>query len=303
MDIDSTFTVDAPPAEVWEAVMDFESVAGCIPGAQILNKLNDDAYQVGMKVKLGPVSLQYRGQLDVLERDTAARRAVLQGSAKEVRGQGTAQATVILKLEEAGEGTQGLVSADLGLSGKAAAMGKGVIGSVTEQMMAVFAENLQAMVNSRSAGSDPAGDAQSVPVPETVSGAAQTPVPGGPHTGGFSGAGGSGTTEPDRTDRPATRHAGPAGGTAGAGTVGLGAAGLGAVGVKDREETPASPSLPLSGMQPPKPAAEVQGLDGLALMRGVVGEQLRQPAVQLWLYSAVAFAAYHLGRRAARRSA
>ncbi|MFZ3416524.1 SRPBCC family protein [Arthrobacter sp. 3Tela_A] len=297
MDIDSTFTVDAPPAEVWEAVMDFESVAGCIPGAQILNKLNDDAYQVGMKVKLGPVSLQYRGQLDVLERDTAARRAVLQGSAKEVRGQGTAQATVILKLEEAGGGTQGLVSADIGLSGKAAAMGKGVIGSVTEQMMAVFAENLQAMVNARSAGSGPAGDAQSVPVPETVSGAAQTPVPGGPHTGGFSGAAGSGTSEPDRTDLPAT-HPGPAGRTVGAGT-----AGLGAVGVKDREETPASPSLPLSGIQPPKPAAEVQGLDGLALMRGVVGEQLRQPAVQLWLYSAVAFAAYHLGRRAARRSA
>ena len=204
MDIDSTFTVDAPPAEVWEAVMDFESVAGCIPGAQILNKLNDDAYQVGMKVKLGPVSLQYRGQLDVLERDTAARRAVLQGSAKEVRGQGTAQATVILKLEEAGGGTQGLVSADIGLSGKAAAMGKGVIGSVTEQMMAVFAENLQAMVNARSAGSGPAGDAQSVPVPETVSGAAQTPVPGGPHTGGFSRAAGLETTEPDRTDLPAT---------------------------------------------------------------------------------------------------
>jgi len=290
MDIDSTFTVDAPPAEVWEAVMDFESVAGCIPGAQILNKLNDDAYQVGMKVKLGPVSLQYRGQLNVLERDAAARRAVLQGSAKEVRGQGTAQATVILKLEEAGGGTQGLVSADVGLSGKAAAMGKGVIGSVTEQMMAVFAQNLQAMVNARSAGSSPAGDAQSVPVPETVSGAAQTPVPGGPHTGGFGGPGdGTGHVGPDLAGSPAAQRSGASGS---------------ALGVKEREGVPVQPLLPHHGMPAPPPAAaEVQGLDGLALMRGVVGEQLRQPAVQLWLYSAVAFAAYHLGRRAARRSA
>ncbi|MGW9403759.1 SRPBCC family protein [Arthrobacter sp. NPDC055585] len=294
MDIDSTFTVDAPPAEVWEAVMDFESVAGCIPGAQILNKLNDDAYQVGMKVKLGPVSLQYRGQLNVLERDAAARRAVLQGSAKEVRGQGTAQATVILKLEQAGEGTQGLVSADIGLSGKAAAMGKGVIGSVTEQMMAVFAENLQAMVNARSAGSGPAGGAQTVPVPDTVSGAAQTPVPGGPHTGGFPGPDGdAGHTGPDPAGRPAAQRTAAAAQPAGT-----------ALGVKDHREAPVPPPLPRPAMQsPPTAAAEVQGLDGLALMRGVVGEQLRQPAVQLWLYSAVAFAAYHLGRRAARRSA
>ena len=113
MDIDSTFTVEALTDEVWETIMDFESVAGCIPGAEILNKLNDDAYQVGMKVKLGPVSLQYRGQLNVLERDAQSRRAVLQGSAKETRGQGTVQATVVLQLEEAGSGTQGLVSANI----------------------------------------------------------------------------------------------------------------------------------------------------------------------------------------------
>ena len=138
--------------------MDFERVAGCVPGARILNKLSDDAYQVGMTVKLGPVNMQYKGLLNVIERNAAEHRAVLGGKAQETRGQGTAEATVTLQLtEEAGGTTRGTVNADLTLSGKAAAMGKGVIGSVTEQMMALFASNLQAMITAAGAPGNGAG--------------------------------------------------------------------------------------------------------------------------------------------------
>lgn len=146
MQIDSSFSVVAPIGKVWDTLMDFERVAGCLPGAQILNKLSDDAYQVGMTVKLGPVNMQYRGLLNVLERNAAQHRAVLGGKAQETRGQGTAEAKVTLALAEEGTTTRGTVSADLALSGKAAAMGKSVIGSVTEQMMGLFAANLQAML-------------------------------------------------------------------------------------------------------------------------------------------------------------
>lgn len=146
MQIDSTFSVVAPIDKVWDTLMDFERVAGCLPGAKILNKLSDDAYQVGMTVKLGPVSMQYKGLLNVVERNPAEHRAVLGGKAQETRGQGTAEASVTLVLAEDGGTTRGTVSADLALSGKAAAMGKGVIGSVTEQMMSLFAGNLQAML-------------------------------------------------------------------------------------------------------------------------------------------------------------
>ena len=90
--------------------------------------------------------MQYKGLLNVIERNAAEHRAVLGGKAQETRGQGTAEATVTLPLTEEGGTTRGTVSADLALSGKAAAMGKGVIGSVTEQMMALFASNLQAML-------------------------------------------------------------------------------------------------------------------------------------------------------------
>ncbi|KRE63900.1 carbon monoxide dehydrogenase [Arthrobacter sp. Soil736] len=160
MQLESTFSVVAPIGKAWDTLMDFERVAGCLPGAEVLAKLSDDAYKVGMKVKLGPVTLQYKGQLNVIERDAAEHRAVLQGRAQETRGQGTAQATVTLRLSETGGSTTGAVSADLALSGKAAAMGKGIIGSVTDQMMALFAANLQAMVaEPASAPAQPGGEA------------------------------------------------------------------------------------------------------------------------------------------------
>lgn len=146
MQLESTFSVVAPINDVWETLMDVERVAGCVPGAQVLNKLSEDAYQVGLKVKLGPMSMQYRGQLIVVERDAMAHRAVFEGKAQETRGQGTAQGTATLVLVESAGTTTGTVSADFDLAGKVAAMGMSVVGGVTDQMMALFAENLQNMV-------------------------------------------------------------------------------------------------------------------------------------------------------------
>lgn len=179
MQIDSSFSVVAPIGKVWDTLMDFERVAGCLPGAQILNKLSDDAYQVGMTVKLGPVNMQYRGLLNVLERNAAEHRAVLGGKAQETRGQGTAEAKVTLALAEEGTTTRGTVSADLALSGKAAAMGKSVIGSVTEQMMGLFAANLQAMLAEPTVGESPtvaAASTAAAPAPPAA------PAPAGPGT-------------------------------------------------------------------------------------------------------------------------
>jgi uncharacterized protein len=177
MQIDSEFSVTAPIDQVWDTLMDFERVAGCLPGAKILNKLSDDAYQVGMSVKLGPVTMQYKGLLNVIERNAAQHRAVLGGKAQETRGQGTAEATVTLVLAEEGAATRGSVGADLTLSGKAAAMGKGVIGSVTEQMMSLFADNLQtvlaegappAPVPAEGVLPEPAGEGIGEAIPEPV---------------------------------------------------------------------------------------------------------------------------------------
>ena len=176
MQIDSSFSVVAPIDKVWDTLMDFERVAGCLPGAQILNKLSDDAYQVGMTVKLGPVNMQYKGLFNVLERNAAEHRAVLGGKAQETRGQGTAEAQVTLALTEEGSTTRGTVSADLALSGKAAAMGKSVIGSVTEQMMGLFAGNLQAMLAEPGAASTGAVEGATATVEGATAAAGPAPT-------------------------------------------------------------------------------------------------------------------------------
>ena len=192
MQIDSSFSVVAPIGKVWDTLMDFERVAGCLPGAQILNKLSDDAYQVGMTVKLGPVNMQYKGLLNVLERNAAEHRAVLGGKAQETRGQGTAEAQVTLALTEEGTTTRGTVSADLALSGKAAAMGKSVIGSVTEQMMGLFASNLQAML--AEPGAAPGAGSGTAPEVEPAAPAPPPASPTAPVTAPATA--GTGTTTP-----------------------------------------------------------------------------------------------------------
>ena len=190
MELQSTFSVVAPIDQVWATIMDFEKVAGCVPGAQILNKLSEDAYQVGMKVKLGPVSMQYKGLLTVVERDAVNHRAVFEGKAQEARGQGTAQGTGSLVLVQEGDTTRGTVSGDVALSGKVAAMGKGVIGSVTDQMMALFAENLQAMVGTPTTGAEPAGGAAASSEAATSAAATKSGT-------------GAGTSSPAPTSTPA----------------------------------------------------------------------------------------------------
>ena len=203
MQLDTTFTVMAPVDTVWETLMDFERVAGCVPGAEILNKLSEEAYQVGMKVKLGPVTMQYRGQMNVDERDAAEHRAVFSGKAQETRGQGTAQATVTLILVESNGTTQGSVSADLSLSGKAAAMGKGVISSVTEQMMGMFAGNLQSLIEETDVGAG-----VNAP-PETAPAATPAPAAAVSHAIAPVGAAPTVFTAPVRTSpaRPAPQSA------------------------------------------------------------------------------------------------
>lgn len=188
MKLDSSFTVTAPIDRVWDTLMDFEQVAGCLPGAQVLNQLSEDAYQVAMKVKLGPVNMAYRGQMEVVERDSTGHRAVLKGQAKEARGQGTAQATVVLTLTEDGGTTSGTVDADVQLSGRAAAMGGSVIGSVTDQMVVQFAENLQSMLNEAPGGANVDTEAQvRQPVAPTPAIPAPTPATPAPTASGTSG--------------------------------------------------------------------------------------------------------------------
>ena len=146
MEFENTFTVTAPVDEVYDALLDLERVTPAMPGAQVLEKRGDDSYKVAIKVKLGPVSMTYRGDVTIVERDPAKHSAVLDVKAKEARGQGTAKAKVSMSLEPDGDGTRGTMHTSVQLSGKAAAMSRGVIDDVSKRLVATFAQNLEGIV-------------------------------------------------------------------------------------------------------------------------------------------------------------
>lgn len=147
MELESSFTVTAPIEEVWATVMDVERIATAVPGAELTDKLSDTAYQGVVKVKVGPLKMQYKGQVELVSRDDAAHTATFRGKAQEKAGQGTAEGTATVSLTQEGDVTTGVVHGDIALSGKAAAMGKGVITKVAQQIMGIFAGNLQAMLS------------------------------------------------------------------------------------------------------------------------------------------------------------
>jgi uncharacterized protein len=151
MRFENHFDVDAPLDEVWDALLDVERVAPTVPGAQVLEQTGDDAYKVAIKVKVGPMSMTYRGEVEIVERDEAAHRAVMRARAKESRGQGTANADVTMVLSGEDGHTAATVTADVELSGKVATMGQGVLQDVSGRLVGTFAENLAAMLERREA--------------------------------------------------------------------------------------------------------------------------------------------------------
>ncbi|MET8845701.1 SRPBCC domain-containing protein [Amycolatopsis sp. NPDC004625] len=138
MRLDHEFTVPAPIGEVWQAVVDPERVAPCMPGAT-LTKVEGDKFSGTVKVKLGPISLLYKGNGEFLEKDEAARKVTIKASGKDSRGSGTAAATVTLTLTEADGGTHGAVSTDLAITGKPAQFGRGLISEVGGKILDTFA--------------------------------------------------------------------------------------------------------------------------------------------------------------------
>jgi carbon monoxide dehydrogenase subunit G len=148
MKFENTFMVEAPPVSVWDALMDFERVVPCMPGAELLERKADDAYEFQVRVKVGPMSMVYRGVVEIIERDEEEMSASMRVQARETRGQGTANATVEIKLAANGSGTEATMATDLRLGGRAAAMGRGVIGDVSQALVSEFAGNLAGVLSS-----------------------------------------------------------------------------------------------------------------------------------------------------------
>ena len=104
MELNNEFRVAVPAAKTWEVLTDVERVAPCIPGAQLLSVDGDD-FTGAVKVKVGPITVSYKGDASFQEKDAAAQRVVIKASGKETRGSGNAAALVTAQLKDEGDAT------------------------------------------------------------------------------------------------------------------------------------------------------------------------------------------------------
>lgn len=141
MDLEHSFTVDAPVDTVWSTMMDIEGVAECFPGATVTS-VEGDSFEGTCKVKLGPIALVYKGSGSFVERDDAAHRAVIDAKGKDKRGNGTAGATVTMTMATEGSGTRVQVVTDLNVTGKPAQFGRGVMQDVSDKLLGQFVDCL-----------------------------------------------------------------------------------------------------------------------------------------------------------------
>ncbi|MBE1575113.1 SRPBCC family protein [Amycolatopsis roodepoortensis] len=141
MRLDHEFTVPAPVGEVWKAVIDPERVAPCMPGATV-TEVDGDAFKGTVKVKLGPISLLYKGTGQFVEKNADAKKVVIKAAGKDARGAGTASATVTLTLTEKDGVTHGAVATELAVTGKPAQFGRGMISEVGGKILDSFADCL-----------------------------------------------------------------------------------------------------------------------------------------------------------------
>lgn len=162
MQLTSSFTISRPVEEVWSAFQDIERIATCMPGSKLLGSPRPDVYEGEVKVKVGPLTVKYAGELTVVSSNDETHRMKLSAKGREARGAGNAEADVVVRLIEADSGTTVRIDTDLNIQGKVAQFGRGVIGEVTDGILQAFARNVEKMLSQNAVpdASSSAEDAQ-----------------------------------------------------------------------------------------------------------------------------------------------
>jgi carbon monoxide dehydrogenase subunit G len=153
MEINDSFRVSTPIDATWKVMLDIEGIAPCLPGAQ-LQEVEGDEYRGVVKVKVGPITAQYKGTARLAEVDETNHRLVIDASGRDTRGQGNAKASIVVTMTPEGAGTKVDVATDLSITGKVAQFGRGVLVDVSSKLMGQFVENIERDVLSTAGGGD-----------------------------------------------------------------------------------------------------------------------------------------------------
>jgi carbon monoxide dehydrogenase subunit G len=149
--------------EAWKILTDVERIAPCLPGAE-LQEIEGDTYRGVVKVKVGPIQAQFKGQASFVERDDTAHKAVLRGEGRDTGGKGNASALITAQLTGITSGsTKVEVTTDLSITGKIAQFGRGAMADISDKILGQFVENLNTLIASQPAA--PAAEAPAAAQP------------------------------------------------------------------------------------------------------------------------------------------
>ena len=146
MDLNHQFTVAVPVEDAWRILTDVERIAPCLPGAQ-LQEIEGDTYRGIVKVKVGPIQAQFKGQANFIERDDNAHKVVLKGEGRDTTGKGNASAIITAEMTAVdASNTAVTVNTDLSVTGKVAQFGRGAMADISDKLLAQFVVNLNALI-------------------------------------------------------------------------------------------------------------------------------------------------------------
>jgi uncharacterized protein len=171
IELDNSFTVPVPPEQAWDVLLDVERIAPCMPGASVTSVEGDEvAGQV--KVKLGPLSLSYKGTAKFTEKDPASHTIAIEATGKETRGAGTASATVhaSLKPDDAEGQTTVSIHTSLNVTGRPAQFGRSLLPEVSGKLIDQFAANLAALIDSTSRSAETGAEAEAAAAQDAAAG-------------------------------------------------------------------------------------------------------------------------------------
>src|SRR5579884_2931776 len=181
MIIENEFRVGADIDTVWRELLDMEGVASCLPGATITATDRENVYDGSMRLKIGPMRVEYRGTATLSEVDEQNHTAVISLSAREAKGQGSAMATIRNRLETVDGGTQVHATTDLQITGPQAQFGRGVIEDVGKRVLGELSQRLEQRIAGGGGGESRAAAEASAGGAAGSAGAAGG-APGGPST-------------------------------------------------------------------------------------------------------------------------
>ncbi|MFC6884343.1 SRPBCC family protein [Actinomadura yumaensis] len=151
MELDHEFTVPVPVDRAWSVLLDVERVALCMPGAT-LDSVDGEEYAGRLKVKVGAMTVTYRGTARIVAADESARTVTIEAAAKEARGPGTASATVQARLHDGDGGTTRVtVHTKLNVTGRPAQFGRNILSEVGAKLITRFAKALAQEIESPAA--------------------------------------------------------------------------------------------------------------------------------------------------------